>query len=697
MFYSHEILTSPEHGVATVWLVATLGARSISRRLNRKTIQDVDVPKACGAIIDPVAPMALRLQSNLLYGVSRVYSQQCGYTLLDVQAMHDRMRQMMKSLPSGGLDPSAGKAKPEQLILPYDPSFLPENNLAGLRLDLSKLSRLLETDASQQSSVFMPQTPDLSQSALSGSSDLRLNLPSDDNILRDIGGFSSEADIGSSAHGGMDFGRLMASSLNEDVGVLLQPDFEFDEDGNMIELGARRQSGVRQVRPVSEVRESALDEFTWDDQPMLAAEDIEMAITNEPARPIRPAVIASTEEGPALELETKGRDEVTAPQRQRAPKILNSDEQTALRNVDLAVMNENYMRNMAVAARQKRHNKVPTQAKKNAAYWVFGIGIGCVGTGVGTSRVGHPLHFFSGDELYEALVPPKAARKRPFEDDSESEARRVRAREDDDQLGRVELVDGNTFWNEDVELARHASPPLHDDNSSQMPWNITASVQSSRHGSAANIFRGLGSVSDFSSRGIPESAGSFGRDAGMALSGIGRARSRLISASPLAGRGFPYDIDNMSIQGYHDDDLDKLEGFDLSHYLEADDVGDSNSNAEAGATHRSQLELQNSLTESVMDKEGLNFLDFLAVKINSLKLAEETAASDPDAKEITFSALLPPQKTSPAVATQGLMHTLALATKGFLNVSQEAYKDQSSEEHGVRYEFGEIFLRLVEL
>ena len=45
------------------------------------------------------------------YGISRVYSQQCGYTLLDVQAMHDKMRQTLRSVPAGGLDPSAGKAR----------------------------------------------------------------------------------------------------------------------------------------------------------------------------------------------------------------------------------------------------------------------------------------------------------------------------------------------------------------------------------------------------------------------------------------------------------------------------------------------------------------------------------------------------------------------------------------------------------
>lgn len=49
--------------------------------------------------------------SGVRYGVSRIYSQQCGYTLLDVQAMHDRMRHMLRSVPAGGLDPTAGKAR----------------------------------------------------------------------------------------------------------------------------------------------------------------------------------------------------------------------------------------------------------------------------------------------------------------------------------------------------------------------------------------------------------------------------------------------------------------------------------------------------------------------------------------------------------------------------------------------------------
>lgn len=45
------------------------------------------------------------------YGVSRVYNQQCGYALADVQTMHDRMKSILKVIHGSGLDPAAGKAK----------------------------------------------------------------------------------------------------------------------------------------------------------------------------------------------------------------------------------------------------------------------------------------------------------------------------------------------------------------------------------------------------------------------------------------------------------------------------------------------------------------------------------------------------------------------------------------------------------
>ena len=47
-------------------LVATLGNKNSLKKVSRKAILDVDVQRACETIVTPEAPMALRLQSNLL-------------------------------------------------------------------------------------------------------------------------------------------------------------------------------------------------------------------------------------------------------------------------------------------------------------------------------------------------------------------------------------------------------------------------------------------------------------------------------------------------------------------------------------------------------------------------------------------------------------------------------------------------------
>ncbi|KAE8350435.1 Rec8 like protein-domain-containing protein [Aspergillus coremiiformis] len=711
MFYSHEILTSPDHGVATIWLVATLGSRSISRKLNRKAILDVDVPRACHVIMDPEAPMALRLQGNLLYGVSRVYSQQCGYTLTDVQAIHDKMRTMLKVLPGGGLDPTAGKTRPDQLLLPYDPSFLPECDLPGMGIDFSRLSLPLETVTSQQTDLLWPRTPDLSQSALSQSPSLRLNISYNDMLMRDAGGIDSETNVPSSVPRSIDLVRLAPTTFDEEAGILLQPDFEFDEDGNLIELGgAHRQTAKNQARMSGHVSETPdpdgaknneLNDPTFDYQ---VDEEIEMTATHQDERSTHVSRVTK-----------RPRNEGAATMRQtrRVPRIQTWDNRTALRNTELANLNNDYVQNMAIASKQKRQNKLPTQAKKNAALNVFGQGIGSVGLGIGASRVSHPLRQFSGEELYGALDPTKRhkghKRGRFTNDDGEvdSDTRRVRAREEyEDQVGRGGLGDDHDIWQEDVEIGRHAPSVFRDDNSfsSQMPWNITASVQSSQRGSSATSgFRGLANISDPSASRSRDPAASH-------LAGRGRSRNRLASASPLAGRGFPFDVDTLdSLTLPEHDDIDVLGDFDLSQYLQAElfgaDHGHAGEDANA-STYSGQMTLQDRLSNSNLDQESLNFLDFLTTRLGVMP-EEHVGGPDEDdfngsprhssySKAIRFSALLPPEETSRSVATQGLMHILTLATKGYLLVHQKAYEDRSTQ-YRVRYEFGEIFLQLLEM
>lgn len=92
-------------------LVATVGPRANTRKITRKAIQGVNIPRACDTIIQPGAPIALRLQSNLLYGVSRVYLQQCAYMLTDVEKVQSHMQTFFRVWGTSSIDPQAGKAK----------------------------------------------------------------------------------------------------------------------------------------------------------------------------------------------------------------------------------------------------------------------------------------------------------------------------------------------------------------------------------------------------------------------------------------------------------------------------------------------------------------------------------------------------------------------------------------------------------
>ena len=123
--------------------------------------------------------------------------------------------------------------------------------------------------------------------------------------------------------------------------------------------------------------------------------------------------------------------------KKRSIKCLQMDVPQELRNADLAKWDSEYLYNMASAYRSRQSNyKLITRAKKNAAFWVFGHGIGSVGQGLGVSQVTHPLHNFSGEHLLAALherkernVGQKRSYKLANESNSSDDERRVRARD----------------------------------------------------------------------------------------------------------------------------------------------------------------------------------------------------------------------------------------------------------------------------
>jgi meiotic recombination protein REC8, fungi type len=91
--------------------IANVNNAGVQRRLTRKVVQEVDVPRACEKILDPGAPLALRLQASLLYGVSQVFTRQCSYVLNDAEKTQAAMLTLLRATGSDSIDPQAGKTK----------------------------------------------------------------------------------------------------------------------------------------------------------------------------------------------------------------------------------------------------------------------------------------------------------------------------------------------------------------------------------------------------------------------------------------------------------------------------------------------------------------------------------------------------------------------------------------------------------
>ncbi len=401
--------------------------------------------------------------------------------------------------------------------------------------------------------------------------------------------------------------------------------------------------------------------------------------------------------------ERESSDSAQAPVRRKRPnpRALPVDERQELRNSDLAQWKDNYITNMSEAISSKHNHQAPFIAKKNAALWVKGIGD--VGTALGGPLLKNPFHMFTGDALMEALtgIRPPTGRKRNRDeaDDEESDnARRIRIREGEDEIGRG---DGVIFEDDDtmmapgsdvrssfvphalftsnpcisntsqppIEIGRHAAPSLEDPS---FPWNTTASALASRTGSHAGFPSSVG--------GFPTSAGGPpSLRQGIAPSSLDRRASRIASASPLVGRGVERK-DSFELSMHDDDELlgawpvgstDSNEGFQL--YGDYTGIG-------------TQTQAQSQWMCATLDREAVNFLDFVKAEIKTREALgtqhddeadgeeEDDLARDTHeggARDVFFEDLLPPAQHSKIVAAQALHHVLALATKGLLRPTQE--------------------------
>jgi peroxiredoxin family protein len=346
-------------------------------------------------------------------------------------------------------------------------------------------------------------------------------------------------------------------------------------------------------------------------------------------------------------------DTFAAPMRRRqTPRTLPTDSAIELRNKELADWTKNYRQNMKAAAQKKIQIRIAGQARKNAEHYVWGSGIGDIGQRILSGQGSSPFDMFIGDNLFETITglsrnkPTRAKHDRDsgIDDATQEESRRVRQKTGEPEVGRSADDEDLPMLGDDdiaIELPREGVSALDDQQIfSAMPWNISAS----NRGSSA----------------IPRS----GRVGMMGSTDQSRPKSRLVSASPLHGRGQP-----IAFEG-------------LKNFTSDVDYGGDEFGLSDPSSDDPELVVQepSARVREALSTEGENFIAFMNERIVEKReraqadlqhmsdvFQSEAAA---DVEEITFEELLPPTENTKVIACQGFMMLLGLGSKGMLDVQQ---------------------------
>lgn len=360
---------------------------------------------------------------------------------------------------------------------------------------------------------------------------------------------------------------------------------------------------------------------------------------------------------------------VAAPIRRkpRTTRALPTDAVIELRNADLASWNANYLQNMKTATLSKNKTFSTHQAKKNAEYYVWGGGLGGLGQQLSGVPGPNPFDMFIGDNFFELVTGTSRKRRRGtkhdrdsgIDDNTQRESRRVRQKtsEAEDQIGRGMEDEGFSMPGDDeeVELPREGMTALDEQQMhSAMPWNISASIRGS---SAVPRSAPMGTIRSLDR---------------------GKRGSRMVSASPLLGRGQPGGLD--ALRNFESEDDYGLAGDEFAL------PGPSSDYPEPVVATKTQPRVRNALSS-----EGENFFAFVVDAIAEKRKcaqADTEAMSDvpqadaaADIDDITFEELLPSAEHTKLIACQGLTMVLELGMKNMLDVQQP--------EH-----YGEINLKL---
>ncbi|TGZ82651.1 hypothetical protein EX30DRAFT_393937 [Ascodesmis nigricans] len=643
MFYSHEILTKREYGVATVWLVATLGSKGTIRKVARKDILAVKIPKACETVTRPQAPLALRLQSNLLWGIARVYGQQTEYLYNDVSSAH--MNLIRFSVADSTLDritlAKPKEARHEQLVLTDDPALAPEllNDLDLGILEGFDLDRLTLRESAPASSTPISLLP----------------LPSTPSARFSLGGISSPG--GTIVSYGLGIPSSPPLRPLEEVGMEELP-FEFDEFGELRErtpllpeaetmdlsgLGrAAREISRAESVPRMRSRMPSIEEGMF--APMEGipfGEEMELDLGAEYQPPEVPEpVLEGAEPLPPVPLQPEEVElEVRAPvRRKRAPRVVKAqiDETTQLTSSIMKKSQDDYIQNMLSASLANEKQAAKKDAKTASRIMVLEHGIG--------GELTHPdlQSMFSGAAILRALQRVQERAEAP--EVERMEGLELPEREAPPEVGLGEIEQPEVPY-PISELGIPPPPPppeLGREAVEEMPWNRTPSVARSEGAEIPPYFSG----------GVYPSS-----DMGEPFPEMGPPSIKMTPSPRRAPPPRPSGRVSMlgTVPEMEEEVYDFGAGVNLG--LDEDEFFGP------GAGLQTQVDTQT--VEDTLERESFNFLGYLTAKVKEAAIPGEEVTS------IAFEDLVKPRENRPLVAAQAFHHVLLLASKNLIGVDQE--------------------------
>lgn len=233
--------------------MSTIGSRSSTRRIGRREIQGVSIPDTCSVIKEPPegSKLSLRVSSNLLYGVSVLFRQKTEYLSNDTSAMRQRLQRDLGSFKGSSkllLAPPVIQALPllnaplfhtmdstktherGQILYTNDPLFSiedgllpPIDHLDFLNADLQDQKIVQDTNISTKRKELI-RKHDLANNTISHVMSHMTTSEVEDSDI-----FSAQH------HSGI---------LQDDLDSGLEPQFAFNDDGMLLDLGGEETSAT---------------------------------------------------------------------------------------------------------------------------------------------------------------------------------------------------------------------------------------------------------------------------------------------------------------------------------------------------------------------------------------------------------------------------------------------------------------------